>query len=832
MRSARRAFLLRQLRRPGRQMGMFVLCVVLSIVTIVAANGFSDAVNRTVLKDVRSLQAADILVRSSYPLSAAVEEKLASLTAEGVVQSAMVHELYSVVRTSDESASLLSDLKVVSAGYPFYGQVLLASGRPFAEALTPGNIVVESAFLNRLGLRVGDAVWVGAAEFLIADVLEREPDRPLELFSMGPRVFINALDMERLDLVKPGSRVQYRRYIRVVDESALNEVYNQLKTAASDDERVDTYRTTESRPKRFFDNFLIFLSLMGVLTLFLSGIGIQSAVTAYLQEMTQSVAVMKTLGATHGFVVGTFLSVVMIFGVIATFIGIAIGYGLQRFMAVFLSEILPVETQLALQTPVILESVPLGLGVVALFSLLPLNRLRGVKPVIIFRKEVPATAPGWRAYLIVGGTLFLLAAVILRRMPTPLSGIYVLAGMAGLIAASAILALSIFWAIRRLPVRRLSLAQAKKGLYRPGNRTRSILITFSAAFAAIFTLYTVERRLEEAFVSSYPPDAPNLFFIDIQPDQISGVREVLGQSAPFFPLVRARLVSINDRLVDPSAETRRRGDNLSRPFNLTYRQHLLDDERLSKGPGLFDDTISGVQVSVLDTVARMGAMKIGDRLRFNIQGIALEAVVASIRTREKETLRPFFYFVFKEEALSGAPSTLFSAVRVDETQKSSLQNEMASRFPNVTTLDMSASVNTFYRVMTRLSSTIRFLGLFSILAGMLILTGSIFATRIARTREAVYFRILGADRGFVRRVFNYENLAIGLASGTMALLMSHAASWWIIVRWMQMSYRWYFEADILLVAMAVILVMGVGWAASGDILRKKPVAFLREETVE
>ena len=832
MKSARRSFVLHQLNRPGRQMGMFVLCVVLSIVTIVAASGFSDAVNRTVLKDARSLQAADILVRSSYPFSSPLQAQVNGLTAEGTIQSATVHELYSVVRTLDESASLLSNLKVVSTGYPFYGEVVLASGRSFAEALTPGHIIVEAAFLNRLGLRVGDAVRVGEAELLITDGVEREPDRPMDLFSMGPRVFINTQDLGRLDLVKPGSRVQYRLYIRVNEEAALTEVYNQLKTAASDDERVDTYRTMESRAKRFFDNFLIFLSLMGVLTLFLSGIGIQSAVTAYLQEMTQPVAVMKTLGATHRFIVGTFLSVVLIFGAMGTVLGIAIGYGLQRFMAVFLSEILPMETQLALQKPVVLESILLGFSVVALFSLLPLNRLRRIKPVAIFRKEIPQTAPGWSAFAIICAVIGLLAAVILRRMPTPMSGIYVLAGMAGLIAVSAGLTLLILHGIRRLPLRRLSLVQARKGLFRPGNRTRSILITFSAAFAAIFTLYTVERRLEEAFISSYPPDAPNLFFIDIQPDQISGVREVLGPNAPFYPLVRARLVSINDRPVDPSTETRRKGDNLSRPFNLTYRQNLLDDERLMKGPSLFDDTIPGVQVSILDTVAKMGAMKIGDRLRFNIQGIPLEAVVSSIRTREKETLRPFFYFVFKEEVLAEAPRTFFSAVKVPEAEKSPLQNQMAGRFPNITTLDMSAAVNTFYRVMTRLSSTIRFLGIFSIFAGMLILTGSIFATRVARTREAVYFRILGADRGFVRRVFNSENLAIGLVSSAVALVMSHIGSWWIIARWMELSYRWNIEASLLLIIMAALLVMGVGWAASGEILRKKPITFLREETVE
>jgi putative ABC transport system permease protein len=832
MKSPRSAFILRQLRHPGRQMGVFVLCVVLSIVIIVAAGGFSAAVNRTVLKDARSLHAADIIVRSSYPLSESILAEVKALSEEGSIRVSAVDEFYSMVRTADEKTSILSSIKVVAPGYPFYGEAALISGRALFDALVPGRVVVENAFLSRLGLHVGNPVWVGDAKLVIADVVTKEPDRPMEIFSMGPRVFVNAKDLNALDLVKPGSRVRYRLLVKVENPENLDRIYSRLKAVAFGDEKVDTYRTIESRAKRFFDNFLFFLSLMGILTLLLSGIGIQSTVTAYLASMTQTIAVMKTLGATQRFVTVTFMVIVMVLGAAGTVLGIGFGYGLQRLMAVFLNDILPMETRLALTRPVLLESLSIGIGGVALFCYLPLVRLKNIKPVAVFRKQVIGESFNWRTCGIMGLMVGLMALVITRRMPSPISGFYVLAGMAGLIAVSAGLSQLFLWIMRRVSVSSLAFIQARKGLFRPGNRTRSILVTFSAAFATLFTMHIVQSHLEEAFVGSFPPDAPNLFFIDIQPDQCAGVLEILGKSAPLYPLVRARLTKINDVPIDPAIEAERRGDNLARPFNLTYRDHLLDDERLLKGDGLFDPTIPGVQVSVLDTVAKIKSMKIGDRLEFNIQGIPLEAIISSIRTREKETLRPFFYFVFKEDALSGAPRTFFSAIKVSESEKADLQNRIASRFPNVTTLDMSATVATFYRVATQLSAVIRFLGIFSLLAGILILTASIFATRLARTREAVYFRILGADNAFVHRVFNLENLLIGFIGAMEALIMAHAGSWWIITRVMEIPYRWHIGGDFLLLAGSMMLVLMVGRAASGDILKKKPIVFLREETME
>ena len=110
--------------------------------------------------------------------------------------------------------NILAEVKVVEPGYPFYGQVELASGRPFSDVLTPGNIIVGPALLERLGLEVGTPLRVGDTTLTIQDVSLGEPDRPVDFFSLGPRVFVAAADLDALNLVKRGSRVRFTELLR------------------------------------------------------------------------------------------------------------------------------------------------------------------------------------------------------------------------------------------------------------------------------------------------------------------------------------------------------------------------------------------------------------------------------------------------------------------------------------------------------------------------------------------------------------------------------------------------------------------------------------------
>ena len=300
----------------------------------------------------------------------------------------------------------------------------------------------------------------------------------------------------------------------------------------------------------------------------------------------------------------------------------------------------------------------------------------------------------------------------------------------------------------------------------------------------------------------------------------------------YYPIIRAKILSINGEKIDRQQESRRRGDNLSRTFNLTYRGYLLEDEVIVKGKSLYRKDWGDRQVSVMDTVADIRQMKIGDHITFKVQGVPLQARVSSIRSRTRESIRPFFYFVFPENTLRDAPQTIFTAVRVPKQEISALQTKVVANFPNVSVIDTTELLTRFSTVVKKLSLIVRFFAVFSMVAGILIILSSILATRYARIQEAVYYKILGARSNFVVRVFTIENLVLGLVSATLALMISQVGSWLICLKVLHITFRPFILESILLVAATVLLVTTVGLLPSISILRKKPVVFLREQTQE
>ena len=821
-------FIYRQLTRSRKQASVFVLCVVLSMVSLIALNGFSDSVNQSLLRDARKLHAGDIIIKSRHAFSPGIRSTVDAFRERGAVESARIYEFYSVVRNPAENRSVLSMLKIAGAGYPFYGRVGLASEKPFHQVLGEGRVVVERGLLERIGASVGDQLQVGSASLTIVDVVTVEPDRPVSFFSFGPRVFVHPDDLETIDLVNKRSRVRHRLLLKVADPAQMDAIAADLSRAATPDvERVETFRNANSRMKRFFDNFLFFLNLVGLFTLLLAGIGIQSSLAAFLKTRTYTMAIVKTLGGTSGFVIRHYLLLVLILGAAGTLLGVIGGYLLQTFLPPLFAGFLPDNTTVTVSWPAVIESLLLGILVVAMFAYLPMSRLKSIRPTAIFRLESGAPGREWAVIACGAGIMLVFTAMVLWQLKDIRLGVYFLGGIVAFLLVIGLLTQAVSATLKHWSPRRLALRQAVNGLFRPGNSTRPILMTLTASLAVIFTVYQIESNLDRAYIQSYPDEAPNVFFIDIQSNQAEAFRTLVGETA-MYPIIRARVRAVNEERIDPANERRRKGDNFSREFNLTYRHTLLDDERLIDGSALFRQDWQGPQVSVLDTVVRMRRMGIGDTIEFNIQGVPLKARVSSIRTRTEESLKPYFYFVFPNDVLEKAPQTLFAALRIEKDRISTLQNQIVARFPNISVIDITETAQTFSVVLRRLSRIIRFFTSFSIVAGLLILISAILATRAARMREAVYFKILGARGMFVRNVFAWENAILGGISAVMALFIAHIAAWIISTRFLDIDYHALPVSGAAMVVLPVVLVLGVGMAASRSILRKKPVTYLRE----
>jgi len=816
-----------------RQSLLFVLCTMLSMITLVSLGSFRRSVEKSLLRDARALHAADIVVRSHSPLPASLLAQIDLLKRQGALQSARYYDFYSVVRTASGTASLLSDLKVVEPGYPFYGAVQLASGRPFSAVLRTGSIIVEQTVLDRLHLKIGDPVMVGNARLIIRDVVLHEPDRPINFFALGPRIFISSADLDALQLVGKGSRVEYVDLVKVRRDPELEPVAAQLRAlAAGDAVQVQTYKSADSRVKRFFDNLLFFLDLIGIFTLLLAGIGIQSTLGALLNEEQETIAIIKTLGGKSRFVVGHYAALVLLLGAAGTVVGLAASVALQRYLPVLFRGLIPANVDLSVSGGAVAEGIVIGFSAVMIFTALPLSRLKEIRPSLIFGKEEQGAATSRSSRLIgCAGALFFAALILLRVREVKTAG-YFIVGVALLVLLAFLGGTALLRAARRSHPANLLLRQALRGLFRPRNATRAVMVTLTAALAVIFAIELVERNLDASFVRSFPPGAPNIFFIDIQPGQKADFARTLGHPATYYPIVRGSVTAIGNIPIDRETERRKRGDNLSREFNLTYRDRLLPDERIKEGRGLFKGEWTGPQVSVLDTVVKMHPMRVGDDITFSIQGIPVTARISSIRTRTEAPLQPYFYFVFPESVLGDAPQTLFCALRIPRPEIAALQNRMVARFPNVSVIDLTETAEVFSRIMTKLSGIVRFFTFFSIAAGLLIIVSSTFATRETRIREAVYFGILGGRRRFIVGVFTVESLILGGASALFALAIAQVAGWVVCRNVFALSYSPFATESAILVVATTLLVVAVGVGATLPVLRQRPAPFLREHADE
>ena len=826
-------FIMREIARSSKQAVVFCLCVALSLTSLTAFSGFSKSVYRALLADAKQLHAADIIVHSHESLSDRLDRAISAEVRQGRVVRSRYWEFYSVVRTADDRASVLASVKVVDKGYPFYGEVTLGSGRSFGEVLTAGQAVVEQSLLDRLGIGVGAPLKVGYRTLTICDVVVSEPDRPVNVFSFGPRVFVSSRDLEALGIVRTGSRVTYQTLLKVRDERQTDAVFGRLRQAAqSDREQVDTYRTARTRVKRFLDNFIFFLNLIGMFILIIAGMGIQNTLTAFFNEKQRTIAVMKTVGASNRHIVRYFMPVVFLLGLLGTVLGIGAGIGVQFGLERLLGGFLPSDVTPTVAWSGVGESLALGFAVVALFTFVPLYRLREMRPVMIFRKETAGTHKRWPVYASAAGFMLFFFGLVMRHMHDLRFGVYFVVAMGGLILIAAFFTRLLLGVLKRLHIRRMVVRQAVKGLFRQGNATQAIMVTLTASLSVIFSIYLIEQNLDRTYVQSYPADAPNVFVLDIQPSQRKTFADFVAQPLTFYPLVRAQVTAVNDTPIDRRAERSRRRDNLSRTFNLTYRQTLLADEKIIKGGRLFRSDWTGPQVSVMDTVLEMHTMDVGDTIRFNIQGVPLTAMVSSIRTRTTDSLKPFFYFVFEEKTLASAPQTIFTALRVPKDRVGLLQSRIVKAFPNVSVIDVSATIQVFAGIMEKLSAIVRGFSILSMAAGILILISAVFATRAERITESVYYKILGARKSFVAKVFALEIFIVSLLSAMLAIVMSQAGAFLVCRHYLNIAYHPFLLSSGLIIGAALLLIIAVGMVPTRSILTKKPIVYLREQPDE
>lgn len=830
---------LRQARGGRRHLAALFACVALGVGALVAVGTLGAGLEATLAREAKGLLGGDVELRAARPLPADADAALAALGRAGA-RIVRVSELVAMARAPKGGGSLLVELKAPSAGYPLYGVLVTAPAAPLAALLDGDGVIVQRDVLERLGLAVGDELAIGEATLTIRGVVEAEPDRSASLVRLGPRVFLSPAALARAGLVTFGSRVRYRALVWLPEALHAGDTRAALARRIVDPGvRVAAYDESQPGLRRFFSQLTLYLGLVGLASLLVGGIGVAASVSAFVARQVPTIAALKALGAETRTLVATYVIQTQAVALVASLAGALLGLAAQPLLAGALAGLVPFALEPRPEIGTLARAIVMGVLTTLLCTWAPLAAVRAVPAWLLLRRDVePATRAGWLTLLPVAAGLAALALWQAGSLKT--GGIFVGAALAALLALAALARGLTALALRLPRARGLAWRHGLAALGRPGGHAPRVVVALGIAVMLLVTVALLEGVLGRQIDYEQRREAPSFFFLDVQPDQVDDFARLVETTAAvrpvFTPVVRARLAAVDGTRVTREAVERRRARDeegrwyFTREYALTWADAAPPTTALTAGRW-WTAAEGGARplASVEETAARHLGVRVGSRLTFDVQGVAIDVEVASVRRVDWQSLTTNFFFVLSPAALAGAPATWVATTRVPAAREAGLQNAVAAAFPNVTAVPLRDVLERVAAVLGDIAVAVRLVALFTLGAGVVVLAGALAATRSQRLYESVVLRTLGATRGLVARAFAVEygllGAAAGVGGGVLATILA-----WAVVRWV-LDAPWSFDPVVLLLGVAASagLAIAVGFLVTFRLLGQKPLPVLRRE---
>jgi len=824
----------RETRGAGRHFAYLVACITLGVGALVAVGSFAASLERTVGRSARALMGGDVEIRSAQPLSLEASGIVAALTRPGT-DTLPITEL--VAMSAAGGKSQIVELKAVGPGYPLYGNLVTTPVAQLDSLIGGGRALVHESLLTRLGLRVGDPLKIGEGDFTVSGVLRQEPDRAVGVFSLGPRVLIDARDLDGTRLIRQGSRVRHRLLFRLPAGQSAEAFKDALAARITDvSVRVTTYTQAQPGVRRFWKQLTVYLGLTGLVALMVGGIGVATSVRAFVRGKLETIAVLKCLGAGWRQVLAAYLLQTVLLGLGGSLLGAALGSAVQWALAPALTPLMPVPLDAGLSPRAIVAGLAMGTGLTLLFALWPLLDIRRVPPALILRQDVEPRLPGRRPWLAAVPIVAGLAALAVWEAGSLKVGAIFIGGLAAALVLLAAGARLVIEAARRLPrLRSLAWRQAVANLHRPGSHAGTVLMSLGLAVMLIVAVALLEQSLRAELADRGPGRAPAFFFIDIQPDQAPAFRRLVqdktGREPTLTPVVRSRLASINGAPVSRDARQRREEVwYLSREYVLTWAAQPPPENPVVAGRWWTpEEAAREPLISVEEEIAKNLGVGIGSTLGFDIQGVTVTARVVNLRRVEWQTFNTNFFVIFSPGALDGAPTTWLATARVPPADELAVQSAVTAAFPNVTAIPIREVLERIAGVLDQIALAIRLLAGVSIATGLIVTAGALGVSRHQRLYQSVILKALGATRGLVARVFAVEYALLGAAAGLGGSALAAALAWGVL-HW-ALDVRWGGSLVTLVwgVGASAALALGVGFLGTFRLLGRKPLAVLRSE---
>ncbi len=832
----------REVRSSWTRLVFFFLCVAIGVAAIVAVRSVIQQVRDALTSEARALVGADLVVQTGRPWTDDVAARLADVFRSGAVQEAIEVIETATMAASGEGQARLVELRAVPDRFPFYGTLTLGSGQPYTHGLLRGGgIVVQPELLLQLGVAVGDTITLAGRPFVIRDTVARDRVQGRGGFAFGPRVYLDLADLRQTTVLQFGSRVTYQWYLRVNDNDLAPLTRALRQQFRRDSVGIRSWRALEDRLGRNLTLAENYLSLVGFAMVVLGGIGVWSVTRVFIQQKIRSVAVLKCVGASSRTILATYVLQTTALALAGGVAGVAMAASVVAAIPADVVALAGLES-VGVTWSAALQGLAVGALVSMLFALVPLLELREVKPLLLLRADTATSARrrGWQSVAMGAGIGLALTAVAVWQADAVEAGVYVSLGLGAVAAALAGASAALLRLVRPLAASRVfALRHAIVSLGRPGNQTRVILTAVGLGCFFILGVRALQTNLLAEFSLDLGESTPDLVLIDIQRDQVDGVRAVLAPyqqtEPPMLPLMRGRVAGVDGARVQlATPEDVRREGELAREYGLTFRNGLADNERLVEGEfwsGPATDPDAPLEVSIEQEIRDEHGIGLGDLMRFDIAGRVIEARVTSVREVEwDQTVNGGFIFVFRPgPVIERAPYSVvgFVQVRDDPDARGAAQRDLVRAFPNVSVIDVSAVLDSVRGVVEDVTSAITIVGAVTVAAGLLILVGAVAMTKFQRLYDAAIYRTLGASTRRLLAMAAIEYSLLGALAGLLGAAGALGLSWAVATRLFEIDWRPDWAGLLVGMAVSTVVVAAVGLLSGVDVLVRKPLGTLR-----
>jgi putative ABC transport system permease protein len=816
------------------ELRLLVVAVTLAVAALTAVGFFADRLQGGLARDARQLLGGDAVVVSDTPTPAAFAQRA---QAAGL-QTATTMVFPTMARAPDAlgGASRLVALKAVEAGYPLRGnlETSTAAGAPGARTRdipARGEAWVDESLLESLGLKVGDALLLGDAQLRVARIINVEPDRGAGFMNFAPRVMLNQADLPASRLVQPASRITWR-FAVAGGERAVRDFSAWATAEAKRPEvrgvRVESLDSGRPEMRQTLDRAEKFLNLVALLAALLSAVAVALAARGFAASHLDDCAMLRVLGQPQRSIAWAYTVEFAIVAAVSSALGLLLGFAVHFVFVALLGGLVETTLPAPGSWPVVF-GVGMGFTLLFAFGLPPVLQLAQVPPLRVIRRDVGNLKPASLAVLAVGVAGF--AALLLAASSDLQLGLIAVGGFAAAVLVFAGLS---FVAVKLLR-RSVNEATAPRWLVlatRQISARPAYAVVQTSALAvgllALVLLVLLRTDLIASWRQATPPDAPNRFVINVMPEQDAEFRAALreGGVAKFdwFPMVRGRLVAVNGRAVTPDDYAEDRAKRLvDREFNLSYAADKPSHNQVVAGAWTPEEQGA---ISVEEGIATTLGLKLGDTLRFDVGGVASEAKITSLRKVDWGSMRANFFVMYPVSKLDGVPVTFMGAFRAPA--RKGFDNELVRRFPNITNVDMSATINQVQGVLDKVIRAVEFLFGFTLAAGVVVLFAAVTATREERAREFAIMRAVGARGSLLRQVQRAELAGVGLLAGFLASVVA-AAVGWALAKY-AFGFAWTASPLVPLAgALAgAVLALAAGWWGLREVLQRPVVETLRK----